>query len=121
MKPRNSAGNLFYIQILGRFTDPTRIADSRETPFGRPRIVESGCAAAGGDVPGQGFHWAPAVTAAIAGTLSAPVQENKKRGSAASMTLVQGPANCVGRGGSLRWGLETGEIDHLLSRCLSHA
>ena len=27
----------------------------------------SSCAAAGGDVPGQGFHWAPAVTAAVAG------------------------------------------------------
>ena len=33
--------------------------------------------AAGGDVPGQGFHWAPAVTAAVAGTLSAPVQGEK--------------------------------------------
>ena len=35
------------------------------------------CAAAGGDVPGQGFYWAPAVTAAVAGTLSAPVQEKE--------------------------------------------
>ena len=43
----------------------------------RARQAHNSCAAAGGDVPGQGFHWAPAVTAAVAGTLSAPVQGEK--------------------------------------------
>eukprot|EP01043_Picozoa_sp_COSAG02_P081405 COSAG02_NODE_19870_length_860_cov_224.980289_1_plen_80_part_01 len=56
-------------------TQPTHHACSQgrgssSTPAG---AHPPSCAAAGGDVPGQGFHWAPAVTAAVAGTLSAPV------------------------------------------------
>ena len=53
-----------YAGCHGVHTGDTRERE-RESDRDSPASIPS-CAAAGGDVPGQGFHWAPAVTAAVA-------------------------------------------------------